>query len=163
MSRFPLLVWADNFFVVCSDQEELGRRLDELTMAIAGLGLSWSTDSLELLPGLAASDAPPLRLASTGQEFRTVESLRVLGVKLDESGSTRTMVEHRLGEANKVWHRVRHLLCERHIPASLRVRRFYETVVASASFGAGLWAPTATVHRLLESQDMRWLRAMSGV
>lgn len=163
-SRFPLLVWADNFYVIASDAAELHRRVNELAEALQAISLAFSTDSLEVLVGEAAPAlSAPLSLTRTDQPFRVVPALRVLGTLLDSRGSTRTMAAHRLREAQKVWARTRHLLCAQCLPPALRVKRFYQTVGASALYGAGLWTPNATLFRILEGQELRWMRAMTGL
>ena len=112
---------------------------------------------------LEIETTPAPILHATGQEFRQVETMRVLGVMFDSRGSTRTMVAFRLREAHKVWGRVRHLLVAHSLPVALRARRFYQTVVASATYGSGLWTPSKTLYNILEAQELRWLRALTCV
>ena len=87
----------------------------------------------------------------------------MLGVMLDDRGFTRAMVDFRLRAAQRVWGRLRHLLCSRSLEPDLRIRRFYQTVIASATYGAGLWNPTTSVYTLLDAQELRWVRAMTGL
>lgn len=146
-----------------SDPEELAWRLEDLTNALARIRLKWSSSSLEFLIGAAAAPVPPPVLTSSRQEFHTVDTLRVLGVMVDSRGSTHTQLEFRLREANKVWGRTRHLLCDRSLAPALCVQRFYQTVGTSATYGCGMWAPTSTLFNSIEAQELRWLRAMTGV
>lgn len=67
-------------------------------------------------------------LPQTGQPLPVVQELRVLGVVLEGTRSTRTMCVHRLRDERKTWFRSRPLLVDAGIPQRERVHRLYSNL-----------------------------------
>lgn len=84
-----------------------------------------------------------LLLRRAAQTFTAVDSLRVLGIRLNVEGVADEMIAHREREAPNVRQRHRAFLCPRNSPARERVARLHQTVGASALYGAGMWTPGA--------------------
>lgn len=96
-----LLIWADNVVLLGASLAELQRRVDEVQLAFAEVGLGFSDSSLECLqnPIVSADAMEGLALRRPGPGSSAVASLRVLGVALNAEGSNDLMMAHREREA----------------------------------------------------------------
>lgn len=167
LADWDLTVWADNFYLVCSNPVELQRRTFELEDLVGALGLHFGASSLELLSNPTAQalrpELPPPLALQSGAPFQEVDVLVALGIALDSHGSSAAMLAHRTREAQKCWNRCRALLVNKTIPADERMRAFGSTVGASLLYGAGLWRLGPGLLGDLGRTERRWLRQMAGV
>ena len=153
----PLLVWADNLWLLSSDEAGLSRRVHDVLQVFGALRLPFSDSSLELLSSPAAPrTASPWMVA--GREFRVQSVLQVLGVALDATASTAAMLGHRTRAAEGAWQRHRSALTDSAISPVARWRRWHATVGASAAWGSALWHPTADTRRRVDALETRHLR-----
>ena len=122
--------------------------------------LLFNSESLEILPSIAAAvDKTPIPL-NEEMEFNWVQVLVALGCHIDSTGSTETLIKGRLFEGRKMFAKLKPLLCCPKIPVEARLKAFYTTVALCVLWGAGCWCPSINAQLLLSIQENRWLRTM---
>ena len=71
-------------------------------------------------------------------------------------------MDHRIHCFNIVWASVKTRFCDRRIPLTLRVSRWYSTLARTALFMAGGWAPRETVLNKIRNVETQCFREMIG-
>ena len=85
---FGVLVWADNVIIASQRIEHLKNIFLDVTAGLQGAGFRWKDTSLEYLPGFVAQQRPACIDAAPGLRLKRVDSMTLLGVTFDASGST---------------------------------------------------------------------------
>ena len=148
-------------------QAQLLKRREErrisLTFFFFGKKLLFNSDSLEILPSIAAAvDKTPI-LLNKEMEFKWVQVLVALKrCHIDSTGATETLIKGRLTEGRKMFAKLKPMLCCPKIPEEERLKAFYTTVALSVLWGAGCWCPSTNAQELISIQENRWLRTMQG-
>ena len=94
--------------------------------------------------------------------IQNVASMVALGVGIDRRGSVECAMGHRLKCFHILWASVRARFCDRRIPLTLRVSRWYSTMARTILFMAGGWAPRDTVLNKIRKAETQCLREMVG-
>ena len=94
--------------------------------------------------------------------MQNVVSMVALGVSIDRRGTVESAMDHRILCFNIIWASVKARFCDRRVPLTLRVSRWYSTLARTALFMAGGWAPRETVLNKLRKMETRCLREMIG-
>ena len=155
---YPVLLYADNLYLVGSSVGPLSRRVSAVLARFTGLGLQFSDTSLEVLAN--GPMATPGDWWISARRFRAVTTLVVLGVALDARATPETMVEHRIRCAEGTWRRHSAALCGRGLPMGERWKWWQGTVGASLLWGAGLWRSGTGIRRRLEALETNHARRM---
>ena len=86
--HWHMLCWADNLWVVADSWEKMERRISDITEALYAAGMRWSPSSLEVMANPVAQGRRSL--FAKGMPVQERKWLNVLGIRLDEKGSTRS-------------------------------------------------------------------------
>ena len=89
-------------------------------------------------------------------------TLVALGVGIDRRGSVECAMDHRLRCFDILWSSVKARFCDRRVPLTLRVSRWYSTLARTFLFMAGGWAPRDTVLAKIRKMETRCLHEMFG-
>ena len=160
--RCPLLVWADNVWLLASSEADLHDRVADILAVFEAARLVFSDESLELLATPACGLAPG-PWSSCNRVFARPEGMSALGVALSATADTEVMIKHRVRAAESSWARHRAALTDGAVPASVRWRRWHDTVGASLLWGAALWRPSSTLQRRLHTIEASHLRRVLGM
>ena len=106
VGRLTHLVWADNIWIFGRSWEELARMQERLTESMEAKGLWWKESSLMVMQ----TDGSHGDMVTEGKRgawvHKEVDRMVVVGVLLDNQGSTAASMEHREGIAQNIF-----LLC----------------------------------------------------
>jgi len=167
LEEMPILIWADNVYILASNVEVLKTRVAVIVAAAQKWKLCWGESSLEVLMSkkfAEESGGSELRLeGGAGQCFRVVQRMEVLGLTVDSRGDPSVAREGRNAAAMKVWWSQRPVLLVAAVPLEKRMRRWYDTVGASLLFGCGGWSPSKRTCDSLVSRELLHLRQMTGL
>ena len=107
-------IWADDLIWIATSWQDAQRMSQDLTSALASGFLSWKPDSLAFLANPAALKemagvGSPSALTTTGADgvsysFPLVSQMPILGILLDNRGSTHTSLEHRITASQAHFH-----------------------------------------------------------
>ena len=126
-------------------------------------GLKWKPESLKVLNHMNSEVFVESWNNCFGPlELHHVASFIALGVATDNLGSTDCAVDHRVGCFWVSWSGVKAKFCSRRVPVSVRILRFYDTLLRSLLFNAGGWTPCERLLRHIGVIKLRCLRAMGG-
>ena len=157
---FEILVWADNIFLVTSSIAQAKKRTQDIAHVFGKKKLLFNSESLEILPSIAAAGKKTPVLLNEEMEFNWVQVLVALGCHIDSTGSTETLIKGRLTEGRKMFAKLKPMLCCPKIPEDERLKAFFSTVALCVLWGAGCWCPSTNAQQLLSIQENRWLRTM---
>lgn len=160
--RIPLLVWADNIWVITTRLDLSCRIMCLIIEALAEKGLFWKPDSLKHISFIALQnrdfvwDHNECTFTS-----RAVTKMLVLGIMIDQKATAQIMVEHRMRQADKHFAGKKRRLCKQNdVTLHDRVDCFYRTTVRCLLWGAGLWVLTKGLLLQLRVWENEKLRSM---
>ena len=123
--------------------------------------LQWKLKSLECLHSLCSQ---PLEfsvrepLTNTQMQVKTVETMLVLGVLMDQSGSITTTLQHRQEGAGRCYHKYRNLLCNSAGSFKDRLLCYCQTVRVAMCYNSGGWHVNAQLLKDLLTWETQTLR-----
>jgi ribonuclease HI len=155
--------WADDVYIVSNTMEGAKRMFEHFSTSIEQAGLRWKPESLKVLSNMCGDVFVESWNTCVGPlELQHVTSFIALGVAIDNLGSTDCAVNHRVGCFWVSWSALKSKFCSRRIPLTVRISRFYDTLVRSLLFNAGGWTPGERLLRRIGGIELRCLRAMGG-
>jgi len=163
LTKWSCIIYADNIWLVGNAPRNLVARASYIDQWLHDRGLSLGADSLQYLRNQACGRTDDLaqetdrRLPHSGT-LQPVAHLDVLGVRMDGTADTNTMVEHRMATARKVAWAHRTKLRDTAVPARLRVGLWYKTVAQSVLWGSTAWTPLADIRERIERYYVREIR-----
>jgi hypothetical protein len=106
---------------------------------IGKIGLRWKPSSLEILRAGKTWNESFLMWQSGGEnhKIKVVNSMLILGAKVDQKGSDETTLNFRASQAWIHFHERKHLFCSGHLPLRKRWNRLRDTVFRTMLHGAG--------------------------
>lgn len=168
LSPLSHLVWADDNFWIAVSFQQFAIMTQELTYGYNDGCLGWKPESLHFMANKTALENWPsgqhknvfscLTRSGAPAVFHRVEQLPVLGVLVDDAGTTHCASEHRLtAGVSHYFARRPQLSCKR---VSLRRRdaRQYTTVSKSILWGAGGWVTSKALFQRVEVVELPLLR-----
>ena len=155
--------WADDVYIVCHTLEGSKRMFEHFSSSIELAGLEWKPESLKVVNNMNSEMFVESWNTCFGfLELHHVTSFIALGVASDNFGSTDCAVNHRVGCFWVLWSALKDKFCSSRVPVSVRISRFYDTLVRSLLFIAGGWTPSERLLRRIGVIELRCLRAMGG-
>ena len=149
-----LLIYAYNIWLVGSELPELLQRAGDIDRWLQNRDLKLGADSLQLLRGAAAD---PVAASETERTLpfsgimREVDTMDVLGVRLDKEATVERMVDHRLQKAKGVAFKHRGRLHDPALTPENRAKHWAQTVGAATLWGSSVWIPSEMVRTKLEA------------
>ena len=154
-----VLCWADNFYIMSDSKEKLEMRMRDLDLVFADRGFALST--AEVLVGKWARPsgtwAPLLH-----SDVELKGTLPCLGVALDSTAETLTMISHRAKACERLWSRHGSLLCHGRAETEVKLRALYRTLGACFLHGAAIWRLDKRSADAIKMKEARWLRQCIG-
>jgi hypothetical protein len=159
------LFWADDVYLFASSLSDARRMFGIYSTCIHELQLEWKLDSLKVLDNWGEHEhafTQEWDCCFGPLPMQNVVIMVALGVGIDRRGSVECAMDHRLQCFNILWASARPRFCDRRVPLTLRVSRWYSTLARTALFMAGGWAPRDTVLNKITALEKRCLREMIG-
>jgi hypothetical protein len=153
--------WADDLIVLATSAASFREMLGILCEELSRDGLAVKDGSIEILvAGNSYASECTWTFPSCSHVVHFVETLDILGIRLDPVGSSRTSVEHRISQAWVHFHSRSKVLCSRSISRNSRVRRLRETVFRTLLHGSGGWHYTTMIIHMLDAFETKVLQLM---
>ena len=115
-------------------------------------------------PGKTATTADTVDIIINESEyFSYTDKFKYLGIIFTPSLKDDLDIRHRINQANGAFSIMKRVLCNKDIPAKLRVRLYDATVINILLWGCKSWALTEELKRKLEVYHHRFLRKMVGI
>ena len=161
--RYTHAVWADNIWLFDHCPCNLKKMMQSLTAVLALHHLRWKPDSLcymasvksELVDMMVDDGIDVLKVPN-------VDSMEVLGVRLNKTGATTPSFQHRASRADKAfWSDKRALTC-RSLSLQARFQRYAERIVPRMLHGCGSWAWSQSLYQSIAVWEGRALRRIVG-
>ena len=159
------LFWADDVYLFASSLSDARRMFEIYSACIHDLQLEWKVDSLKVLDNWgehAQAFSQEWGCSFGPLPIQNVATLVALGVGFDRRGSVECAMGHRVKCFHFLWATVKSRFCDRRIPLTLRVSRWYSTLASTILFMAGGWAPRDTVLNKSRKVETQCLREMIG-
>ena len=159
------LFWADVVYLFASSLSDARRMFEIYSACIHDLQLEWKVDSLKVLDNWgehAQAFSQEWGCSFGPLPIQNVATLVALGVGFDRRGSVECAMGHRVKCFHFLWATVKSRFCDRRIPLTLRVSRWYSTLASTILFMAGGWAPRDTVLNKSRKVETQCLREMIG-
>ena len=161
-------IWADNVVLLACGAREAAELAEAVLGALRRWRLLLKPSDTRLLLGTARGPAERRALEEGGLRFGPggaqwmpcVASLRLLGVLLDETGSTACSLHARVAAAHSAWGCRRQDLCNRNRPVHARILYFYSTVIGALLWGSQGWCLKQNEAKLLRGFELRCIRCM---
>ena len=168
----PLLLWADNVWLISSSISEASAMLCDTASALALGSFRINPSSLQYIisKGVRNTPFPPLPPPSLTppmyshlaldppRKVEKVAALQVLGSWIEPTGRDRTAIDARLASADKAFWCNSNFLCCSTIPLTLRLQRFSKKIVAIVLHASSTWSISKTLLHDLAAWELGLLR-----
>eukprot|EP00973_Karenia_brevis_P086506 11997260-Karenia_brevis.AAC.1 len=124
--------------------------------------LRWKSSELSFMPGSNFQDIGDIGLILPDGKKAVLQHKRqieVLGIMLDQRGSTEASMEHRLAKAEGAYGLIAHQLKNKRIPVKERLLAWSKGPVASAIYGGGGWHLSSRNLGILRRWENKHVRA----
>lgn len=140
----PCLFYADDITLIATSHDDMKRLLNALAVVCHKVQLKIEPAKTEFMLFNSSAQQrgalPPFHIYGTGVSKHVTSSVVYLGLKLDCTCSSSTMLQHRIEKATSMAHRVRSLIAASQLHhASLLRTVCMSTVVACALYGVEVW------------------------
>ena len=132
----------DDLYAMAGTMNHLTCILEDMTNAIARLGMRWKEKSLTIVAGPFTEYKPGdvvEIVSNSGRRWvwRVVQGMKALGTLLDNRGCSEASMWHRISKANSMFYAKKALFCDPKLPVKSRVDAFYSTCAPAALHVAG--------------------------
>ena len=159
------MLFADDLVLCDSSREHLERRLEIWRERMESVGLKLSRSKTEYLPP-AGEDGNILMKKYCSDEMETLPrctQFKYLGTTIHQEGGCRKEVELRISKAWNKWRELSGVLCDRKMPAHLKVLIYKTAIRPALAYGNETWPVTGTLMDKVGSCEMRMLRYCMGI
>lgn len=162
MRRLTHLVWADNLYFVGSSVQQVQSMMQEFTDKLVAAGMSWKAGSLKIMHATSLEHPCEFVLNQRCETINVeaVETLEVLGAELSKTGSSITLLEHRLAQATSCFYALKDCFLCRDVPVQQKFMEFQRRVQPVALFAAEAVAWSQTCYNLILRWENMCLRRM---
>ena len=172
-TRIPILVWADNFWLLGRSVTEAYNMTQQLSNVLGHAGFRFKPSSLQFLsashpghtlsfpPILPPSDLPPyLAALATSPPIPVVRvaTMLILGSVLSAASNDTSSVAHRLDAMSRAFWSESEFLCSKSIPLHQRTTRFANRIATVGLHASGTWSWSKTLGQRLCAFELSLLR-----
>ena len=166
--EFTLVVWADHLHVFAHSLNHLQDQIYDVIEWLDSLKLTAKPSSLQVLMNKHAKpkgEPQTLRTRNLGTSdtFQLVDKLLVLGIMVDDVGSSACAFEQRLAAGQALWHANRRWLYNQKVLLAKRMFKFYFTIARSILWGSGGWTLSKRLATDIDRFDNYCLRSMCKI
>ena len=162
-SLLPLLGYADDIALIACNMPALQARMTQMASICsrANMQLSTKTKVQHLqAPGSSAPPQPNLQLP--GLEIEATDTFLYLGSEVNSTLNLDAVIRDRLAKASAVFGQLARIWTATSLPARIKATMYLTLVRPIALYGAETWILTASQESILDVQDMRWIRRLTG-
>jgi hypothetical protein len=157
------LFYADDATIFAPTRAMLVRVISAFDNELRLRGLHLNiTKSHYMLCGLADSEPLPPPLTVNGESLKSVRTAVCLGFTMSADSKFASAISARIGAASRAYERLQHLLLCRKLSRRAKAVLWASMVLPTLLYSSECWAPLAADLRVLESFQLRCLRAMDG-
>ena len=156
------LRFADDVIIVAGNKRDVGRMVAHLATEAAKFGLKIHAGKTKILTNVSAQARPAQLLAGSNyiQVLTDEETERYLGRRLTLKNSTAIEIDNRIASGWAAFGRLKHVLCNRCIKFTQRLRLFETAVTPAVLCGCAAWTLNVSLEQKVEKTRRTMIRKM---
>ena len=157
------LMYADDLVITAESEEVLQRRIIAWQESLERGGLKVNVNKTEAMVSNKEGGDRIAIQDGRGLNIKQVSTFKYLGSALSEKGGCESEVDIRIKAAWVKWREVAGVVCDRRMPAKLKIKVYSTVVRPVLVYGSETWALRRKEEEKLERTEMRMLRWIMGI
>lgn len=156
------ILYADDIVLVAETRRELQRKMDRWKIALESRGLKISRKKTEYFTTDTEGDEQET-IEIDGYNLKRVNHFKYLGAMVEEDGSMKREIAHRIQCGWNNWRKVSGVICDKRVPVKLKGKIHKSVVRPAMMYGLEAAPLKRQEERKLDVAEMKMLRWMVGI